>query len=187
MKFKFTLIITMLAVLLIFNGCGASQPVTSNPVSQSNTTATMPKQENSLEEINMESYRSVPPTYPIEETDQDFSSFLSQIESLSADKVVKLQLEYIGGGISTVRETVDTMLITRWIDMLKRMRFSKRPGERLNGSSTVITVVIGNTEVFLGSFMGSNVIISNAALGEIENYSEIEKEFEELEKAMMAL
>ena len=67
------------------------------------------------------------------------------------------------------------------------MRFSKRPGERLYGSSTVITVVIGNTEVFLGSFMGPDVIISNAAIGRIENYSEVEEEFEELEKAMMAL
>lgn len=42
---------------------------------------------------------------------------------------------------------------------------------------------IENTEFFHGSFM----VLSNAAIGRIENYSELAEEFEALEKAMMAL
>lgn len=189
------ILLCIFGITSILVGCGA-QPLSdviesTNAICSVVTTITPSGQE--LQQIDpacsevSEMNRTGSPTYSQEEMERDFSVFLGHIDSLGADEVTRLQMEYCDGLTSKVFETTDRELIVQWINLLKKSRFSVHPSDLIAGAASVLTVTINGSEVRLGSFMGPDVIISNAALGEIENYSELAEEFEALEKAMMAL
>lgn len=73
--------------------------------------------------------RTGSPTYSQEEMERDFSVFLGHIDSLGADEVTRLQMEYCDGLTSKVFETTDRELIVQWINLLKKSRFSVHPSD----------------------------------------------------------
>lgn len=124
-------------------------------------------------------------SYPLEETERDFVAFEAFRKNLKVESVGKLRMEYHGGMTSTICETSDPEIISRWVDLVKRMQLTAQPGPSPEGAATVLYVIIDGTEGFLGSYIGSNVVITNAAMGKIENYDEVSEKFETLRKEMM--
>lgn len=177
----------ILLVMFALAGCGNNTSVSGD---QSTVETTHPSENTAVvssEVSEMDNRYTEAPTHSKEEIDRDFAEFLARIESLSADKVTTIRMEFHGGLTSSNHETNDEELIVQWIDLLRKMHFTVRSGPGPDGASAILYVLIDGDETRLGSFMGPDVIISNAAIGRIENYSEVEEEFEALEKAMMAL
>ena len=118
----------ILLVMFALAGCGNNTSVSGD---QSTVETTHPSENTAVvssEVSEMDNRYTEAPTHSKEEIDRDFAEFLARIESLSADKVTTIRMEFHGGLTSSNHETNDEELIVQWIDLLRKMHFTVRSG-----------------------------------------------------------
>ena len=134
--------------------------------------------------------KHAPSSSDLEKEQKDFSEKVKRLTS--AEKVDKMILQ---SGMITADgykeyqlETTDQERISKWVNLMQRLKTTPLPIEFLGGGSYELAFVVAGKKIELGIFYSDTINVYGennlAVMLRIDNYDDLYSTFKELEKEM---